>query len=51
VVASGEGDGEHVGEWMGEHFVAKRFADKKSADVLQTSRRILVLLLHLLFRS
>jgi hypothetical protein len=48
VVANGEGHGEHIGGRMGEHFVAKRFADKKSEDILQTSRRILVLVLHLL---
>jgi hypothetical protein len=51
VAATGEGESEHVGERIGEHFVAERFADTKSEDVFETSRRIVVSLLHLFFRS
>jgi hypothetical protein len=51
VAATGEGESEHVGEQIGEHFVAERFADTKHEYVWQTSRRIVVLLLHLFFRS
>jgi hypothetical protein len=51
VAATGEGESEHVGERIGEHFVAERFADTKSEDVWQTSRRIVVLLLHFVFQK
>jgi hypothetical protein len=33
VAASGEGESEHVGERIGEHLVAERFANTKSEDV------------------